>query len=279
MTSITSRRSASERILAPAIIIVVIGFTLTPFVSMLLTALQPRDTIPTGLSWPTDPQWHNFVDAWTAANMTALLQSSAIIVLGVVPASLVCATMAGYALGQLRIPAARPLFLLFVAGLTIPFEALVVPLYYEMRDLGLLNTRAAVILALIGLFQPFGVFWMRAHFVTFPPHLAEAARVDGAGPWASFRRIHLPLAMPAIAALGLLQFLTTWNQFILAIILIDDPAKRTMAGALGAFVGEHSTDIVLICAGALLIMLPGTIVFIILQRQFVRALLQGAVKG
>jgi raffinose/stachyose/melibiose transport system permease protein len=253
--------------------------TLIPFVTILSTALQPQGSIPTGVSWPSDPQWHNFVDAFQVANLGPLLGSSLLIVAGVVPVSLLFAALAGYGLAQLKVPFAGELFLVFVAGLTIPFESLITPLYYQMQELGLLNSRWAIVLPLIALFMPFGVFWMRAHFQTVPVELSEAAQLDGAGPWGAFRRIHLPLAVPALSSLAILLFLWTWNQFILAIVMVDDPLKRTMAGALGAFQGRYGTDIVLLSAGSLLIMAPTIIVFLVFQRQFSQALLQGAVKG
>jgi raffinose/stachyose/melibiose transport system permease protein len=166
-----------------------------------------------------------------------------------------------------------------VLGLTLPHEGIITPLYYQMRDMGLLNTRWAIILPLIGLFMPFGVFWMRAHFVTVPNELSEAAQIDGANTWQQFWRVHVPLAMPAISSLAILLFLWTWNQFLLAIVLVDDPAKRTMAGALGAFQGQWGTDIPLLCAGSLLVLTPTLVVFLIFQRRFVAALLQGSLKG
>ena len=94
-----------------------------------------------------------------------------------------------------------------------------------------------------------------------------------------FRRVHVPLARPAISSLTILLFLWTWNQFLLCIVLVDDPTRRTMAGALGAFQGQWGTDLVLLCAGSLLILTPTLVVFLIFQRQFVSALLQGSVKG
>jgi raffinose/stachyose/melibiose transport system permease protein len=127
--------------------------------------------------------------------------------------------------------------------------------------------------------MPFAIFWMRAHFLTMPAQLSEAGSIDGAGPWRIFRLIHVPLAKPAIASLALLMFLSTWNQFLLALVLISNPADRTMAGALQAFVTKYSTNEVLLNAGALLMMAPTIIVFLFLQRHFVKALLQGAVKG
>ncbi|WDZ83941.1 carbohydrate ABC transporter permease [Micromonospora cathayae] len=271
--------SRREHLTGRVFLIALVVVTLLPFVSMLSAALQPRGTVPTGLTWPSDPQWGNFVDAFTAANMAALLRSSLLIIVGVVPISVVIATMAGFGLGHLRVPGGRIAFALLLLGLTLPFEAVITPIYYQMRDFGLLNTRWAIILPLVGLYMPFAVYWMRAHFVSVPPELSEAARTDGSNTWQLFWRIQVPLARPAIASLTILLFLWTWNQFLLAIVLVDDATKRTMAGALGAFQGQWGTDLVLLCAGSLLILTPTLVVFLIFQRQFIKALLQGSVKG
>lgn len=268
-----------ESILGRGILVVVLVLTVMPLLSMLSAALQPPGTVPLGLEWPSEPHWENFAQAFRVAHLPELLFSSAVIVLGVLPISLVFATMAGYALGRIRIPGARWVVLVLLLGLTVPFESIITPLYYQVRGLGLLDTPWAIILPLIGLLMPFGVIWMRAHFLGMPQELSEAARVDGASHWQELIRIQLPLARPALSALAILLFLWTWNQYLLAIVLVDDPLKRTMAGALGAFQGEYGTDIVLLSAGTLLIITPTIIVFLIFQRQFIRALLHGAVKG
>jgi raffinose/stachyose/melibiose transport system permease protein len=254
-------------------------FSVFPLLSMFSAALQPQGSAPAGISFPTNPQWHNFVDAWNVANITTLVQSSAVLVVGVVPIAMLISAMAAYAIAQLRIPFGNVFFLLLLLGLTLPYEIVVVPLYYQMQQLGLLNTQLGLILPLIGLNMPFAVFWMRTHFQSVPAEISESSSIDGAGPWKAFRHIQLPLAVPALASLGVLMFLSTWNQFLLAIVLIDDPNKRTMAGALQGFVGAHSTDVVLLNAGALLIMAPTILVFLLFQKYFIRAMLAGAVKG
>jgi raffinose/stachyose/melibiose transport system permease protein len=261
------------------LLLVLIAVTVLPFLSLLSAALQPSDSTPLGIEWPSNPQWGNFVDAFNVAQMPALLWSSILIVLGVVPVAVVISTMAGFAIGHLRIAGARPLFLLFLLGLTLPFEGIITPLYYLVRDLGILNTKWAIILPLIGLYMPFAVFWMRAHFINMPRELSEAARVDGANTWDLFWRIHLPLARPAISALTILLSVWTWNQFLLALVLVEDPLQRTMAGALGFYQGHWATNIPLLCAGSLLILTPTLIVFLLFQRQFISALLQGSLKG
>lgn len=261
------------------LLVVLMVITFVPFASLFTTALNPSGTYPKGLEWPDHPHWGNFVDAFHAANMGAIFTSSVLIVLAVVPVSVAIATMAGFAIGQLRIHGGQLVFLLFLLGLTLPFEGVIVPIYYEIRSMGLLNTRWAIVLPLIGLFMPFSVFWMRAHFLNMPKELSEAARIDGATTWQLFWRIHVPLARPAVSSLGILMTVWTWNQFLLAIVLVDDPAKRTMAGALGAFQGQWGADIPLLSAGSLLILAPTIVVFVVFQRHFVSALLQGSLKG
>jgi len=251
-------------------------FTVFPIISLFTTALAPENSNPNGFSWPAHPHWHNFVDAWKAAHFLPLIGSSTLIVLGVVPASIVISTLAGFALGHLRVPGGKVVGLIFVFGLTLPAETLITPLYYQSQALGLLGTRWAVILPLIGLFMPFSVFWMRTHFASGPVELTEAARLDGASTWQVFRFVHLPLARPAISALAILLFLWTWNQFLLPMVLVNDPTRGTVAEALGAFQGQHYTNIVLICAAALLMIAPSLIVFLVFQRHFLKALLQGS---
>lgn len=262
-----------------ALLILLMIITILPLVSIFMTALHPSGTVPQGFEWPAEPQWGNFIEAFNAANMLTLMQSSTFIVLAVVPVSLIISTMAGFAIGHLRIPGSRLLLFLFVLGLTLPFTGIIVPIYYLERALGIYNTRLAIVLPLIGLYMPFAVYWMRAHFVNMPDDISEAARVDGATLWDLFWRIHIPIARAPITSLGILMAVWTWNQFLIALVLVEDPAQRTMAGALGAFQGRYATNIPLLCAGTILILLPTLIIFVIFQRQIITALLQGSIKG
>lgn len=273
------RQPRAELYAGRALLVLLMVITIMPFFSIFTTALYPSGTVPSGLAWPADPQWGNFIEAFKVANMSVLLASSTFIVLAVVPVALVIATMAGFAIGLLRIPGTRFLFLLFIFGLTLPFEGIVVPLYFLEQQMGILNTRFAIVLPLIGLYMPFAVFWMRAHFINMPAEISDAARADGATTWDLFWRIHVPLARPAIASLGILMAVWTWNQFLLALVLVEDPLQRTMAGALGAFQGHYATDIPLLCAGTVLILLPTLLIFIVFQRHVIAALLGGAVRG
>jgi raffinose/stachyose/melibiose transport system permease protein len=261
------------------LLLVLMTITVLPFISIFTTALHPSGTVPNGLDWPAHPQWGNFIEAFNVAQMPALLASSTFIVLAVVPVALVISTMAGFAIGLLRIPGSRVLLFLFVFGLTLPFPGIIIPIYFLERAMHIYNTRLAIVLPLIALYMPFAVFWMRAHFINIPIEISDAARVDGASTWDLFWRIHVPLARAPIASLGILMSVWTWNQFLLALVLVEDPTKRTMAGALGAFQGHYATDIPLLCAGTILILVPTLVIFVLFQRQIIMALLQGSVKG
>jgi raffinose/stachyose/melibiose transport system permease protein len=261
------------------LLLALMAFTILPFISIFMTALHPSGDVPNGLDWPPDPQWINFVTAFKQAQMPKLLLSSLFIVLAVVPVALVISTMAGFAIGLLRIPGASKLLSLFVFGLTIPFSGIIIPIYILERAVGIYNTRFAIALPLIALYMPFAVFWMRAHFVNMPPEISEAARVDGATTWELFWHIQRPLAQAPITSLGILMSIWTWNQFLLCLVLVEDPTQRTMAGALGAFQGHYANNVPLLCAGTILILVPTLVLFVLFQRQIIVALLQGAVKG
>ena len=264
---------------ARAILVLLMFLTLLPFITMFSAALAPSGTYPPGLQWPADPQWGNFVDAFISAKLDRLLISSVTIVVCVVPVSVLIGTMAGFGLAKLALRGSQFVYLLFVVGLTLPLEVVIIPLYYEIQWLGLLNTKFAIILPLIGLFMPFSIYWMRAHFVNVPAEMSEAAEIDGASAWQQFWLVQVPLARPPILSLAILQFLWTWNSFLLPLVLVETPLERTMAGALGAFQGQWGTNIPLLCAGSLLILAPTIMLFLLFQKQFVAALLQGAVKG
>ena len=155
------KQSMSVRTIGNLVLALTIIFSIIPFVSMLSAALQPQGSMPTGIQFTTTLHWENFIDAWNIANITPLLKSSLILVIGVVPAVILFSALGGYAVAQLKVPGRGLIMLLFMIGLTIPFETLVTPLYYEVDAMGILNTRWALILPMIGLNMPFGIMWMR----------------------------------------------------------------------------------------------------------------------
>jgi raffinose/stachyose/melibiose transport system permease protein len=155
----------------------------------------------------------------------------------------------------------------------------VVPLYYDFRDLSLTNTYWALILPQIGLSVAFGTFWMRAFFRSVPRSLVEAARLDGSGTLSTLVRVLLPLARPAVLTMIVLIFMWTWNEFLLALVMVSDEGLRTAPLGLTFFQGRNTTDTALLAAGAVIVAVPIVILYVFLQRHFIRGMLSGAVKG
>jgi ABC-type glycerol-3-phosphate transport system permease component len=272
----TTRMAATARYLVLTGMAVAV---LLPFVSIVLAALHPSGAQISGLSLPESWTWSNFADAWRAANFSNLVMSSLIIAAGVVPLALVLATLAAYSLATLNPFGGRAISVGFVLGLTLPIELVVIPLYFDLRQLGLTNSYLGVILAETALFMPFGVYWMQTHFASIPGELLEAARVDGARSFTVLARVLMPISWPAVTTLGLLYFMWSWNQFLLVIVLMQDPDMRTAPSGLGFFVGQYSTNIPLLSAASLIVIGPIVVLYLIFQRNFVSGITQGAIKG
>ena len=251
---------------------------LVPFAAIVLAAFNTPGAQLTGMTWPASWHWANIRLAWTDGHFRTLMGASLRVEAIVVPLTLALAATTGYALGGLRTPGRRFWSLLFLLGMTLPIEVVIVPLYFDLRDLGLTDSLVTVGVVESGAFLPFGVFWMRTHFAALPREILESAAIDGAGPWRLFRHIHLPLAAPALTTLGVIYFMWCWNQFLLVLTIISDTTKRTAPAGLGFFVGPHSMDYPLLSAATLIVITPIVVVYVAFQKKFVAGLLQGAVK-
>lgn len=251
---------------------------LLPIVGIVFTALQQKGG---GASFGSFDGLHfdNFKRAWQDGNFGTYLKSSVVVAVAVVGLSTVVSILAGYAFGMMRFRFAQPLFYLFLLGLMVPMEAMIVPLYYDLRDLQLTDTYWALILPQAGTSIAFGTFWMRAFFRSVPPSLVEAARIDGASSWFTLWRVLLPLARPAVLTMVVLLFMWTWNEFLLALVMVTDEGLRTAPLGLSFFVGRNQADLTLLAAGAVIVALPVVVVYVFLQRHFIRGMVSGAVKG
>ena len=196
---------------------------------------------------------------------------------GVVPASVILSILGGFAFGTMRFRGSKVLFYLFILGLIIPSEAIIVSLYYDIRAVHLIDTYWALILVEVSGEVAFGVFWMRAAFLSAPRSLLEAARIDGASSWRVLWQILVPFARPAILTLAVLTFADTWNEFFLALVLTI--RHLTAPAGLSFFSDKYLLNVPLVSAGAVIVALPVIVVFVIFQRDFIRGILSGAVKG
>ena len=228
---------------------------------------------------PHSLDWANFSAAWRQGHLGSYMRNSLIVSAAVVVAATVFATMAGFAFGTMRFRGGTALFYLFLLGLMIPEEAFVVPLFYDLRDIGLTDSYWALVLPQIAQSVSFGVFWMRAYFRSAPRSMIEAARLDGASSWTTLWRILAPMGRPAILTMMVLIFMWTWNEFLLALVMIPTSEnRRTIPLGLAFFQGQHSSDFSLLAAGSVIVAAPVVLVYVFLQRHFIAGMLSGSIK-
>jgi raffinose/stachyose/melibiose transport system permease protein len=251
---------------------------LVPIAGIVLTALQTPGQLAS-FGEPSGVHVENFATAWDEGRFGSYLRSSAIVVASVVVLSTVLSVLAGYAFGMMRFRGNQALFYLFLLGLMVPLESTVVPLYYDLRDVGLTDTYWALIFPQVGLSVAFGTFWMRAFFRSVPRSLVEAARLDGASSWSALWRVVLPFGRPAVLTMVLLIFMWTWNEFLLALVMVTEESLRTAPLGLAFFQGRTTTDFALLAAGSVIVATPVVVVYVFLQRHFIRGMLSGAVKA
>ncbi|WP_138466153.1 carbohydrate ABC transporter permease [Poseidonocella sp. HB161398] len=252
---------------------------LLPLYSILVVAISPQSAPAIGLGLPADPQWSNFAAAWAQGNFGVLIKNSTVIAVSVVAVAVVFSVLSGFAFSMMEFPGKRLLFLPLLVGLVLPFEAVILPLYYNLRALGLTDSPLGVILPEVGLYVAFGTLWMRAVFAGVSREIVEAARIDGANAMQLLWIVLIPMCRPAITTLVVLFFLWSWNEFLVSLVILQDPLQRTAPAGLGAFVGEYLTNVPLLAAGAIYVALPVVIVYFFLQRYIIEGLTQGAVKG
>ena len=268
-----------EQLLSYAVLGIFAVVALYPVLTIVLLAFHRRSDLVTGFSIPDSLSFDTFRQAWELGGFSTGLVNSFIVAATVAIATAVFSTLAGYAFGAMRFRGSDALFYLLLIGLIFPYEATVIPLYYLFRDAGLTDSLWALILPQIGLSIPFGTFWMRAFFRSTPGPLVEAARLDGASSLTTLVRVLLPQARPALTTLVVLVFMWTWNEFLLALVMIQSNELRTAPLGLALFAGANrQLDPTLTAAAAVLVALPIVIVYVFLQRSFIRGMFAGAVK-
>jgi ABC-type glycerol-3-phosphate transport system permease component len=238
--------------------------SLYPILVTWFTALRPAKESqqdPFGLPWP--PIWENVANAWVKGRFGDYLMNSVIIAIPTVIGVVVLSALAGYGIARFRFPGRALAFGAILLGLTIPFQSVMIPLYYQLLQMGLLGSYWAVILPGIAFGLPFGVFLMAAFFEDLPKELHEAARVDGCSELRIFWSVMLPLAKPAVSTLIVFQFMRTWNEFLMPLLYLQDEAKRPIPLGLMFFQGTYTRDIGLIAAGVTLATVPVIIVYLI----------------
>jgi raffinose/stachyose/melibiose transport system permease protein len=266
------KATRSESAVTHAVLVVASIIAVFPLASVVVTSLQSVSDGRFDLA--------NYAEAWTQGAFGQALLSSAVVAITVVVVTAAVACLAGYALAHMRVPGGRIILAVLLVGLVLPYEVTVLPLYQMLSGWGLVDTYWALILPQVGLSVPLGVFWMRSFFASVPGELLEAARIDGAARFRILRSVLMPIALPAVATLATILFLFTWNEFLLALILVpQNQAVQTAPLSLSFFSGaEHGAQPNITAAAAVLVALPIVIAYIVLQRRLITGLTEGAVK-
>lgn len=270
----------SERLFAYLLLSVGALIALYPVVSVLLLSLKAPGEDITGFSFPQGLYLGNYVEAWDRGSFSQAMIASVVVAIGVVTASVLLAVLAAYGLSHLKQPSSGIVSGVLLLGLVMPYEATVISLYEIMRNLGLLNSLIALILPQIAMSMPFAIFWMLVFFRSVPPALSEAAQVDGASRFQALWWVLLPLAIPAVGTLAILLFLFTWNEFLLALVLVpDNKSAQTVPLALSFFAGNRrNSQPPVTAAAAILVALPIIVMYIFLQRRMIQGIVTGATK-
>jgi sn-glycerol 3-phosphate transport system permease protein len=227
--------------------------------------------------FPSSPVWSTYDKAWSSGHFGHYLLNSAVVTTIIVVGQLLTAILAGYAFAFLQFPFRRTLFVVFLATLMIPFEVTVVQNLTTVVDLGLYDTYAG--LALPFLATGFGAFLLRQAFLGIPRDLEDAAALDGYGHWRFLWRVAVPLARPAIGALGVFAFLTAWNQYLWPLLVTKDDRLRTVQIGLRQLRSASIEQVNVTFAGVVIAVIPLAILLIVFQKQLIRGLTAGAIKG
>ena len=255
---------------------------LAPTVGLLVTSFRPRSDIQVTGWWESFLQFRytfeNYATVLTSQSMLTFFWNTVLIAVPstIIPVTL--ASMAAYAFSWLNFPFRDGIFLLVVALLMIPIQVAFIPLLKMFAPTGLLNGFGAIWLVHTAFALPFGIFLLRNFFITLPRDLIEAARIDGASTIGVFRRIVIPLSVPAIAAYGIFQFLWVWNDLLTALVFVQKGELWPMTKAIQNLLTQYGTEWHLLASGAFILMAVPLVVFFSLQRYFVQGLLAGSVK-
>jgi ABC-type glycerol-3-phosphate transport system permease component len=250
-----------------------------PIYFMLTNAFRTRDQwAASKLALPTSLSLDQFGQAWAATNDGGYVVNSVIVTVATVTLSVALATTAGYSFAKLRWRASRLTFFFVLGWMAVPPLLLMVPIYVEMVDLGLVNTYWSVVLLYSALNLPFNAYLMTAFFRAIPDELIEAAWMDGASVHMIFARIMAPLSVPAIVTIVIFNVLYVWNEFVFALLLLQSDAVKTLMPGLLQLQGRFFFDYPTLLAGLLIASLPMVAVYLIFQRYLVRAIAAGALK-
>lgn len=257
--------ATSHVLLAVWTIIVIV-----PFLWVVLSSFKTtKEILASPFSLPAHWQFDNYAHAWTDAGIRQFFLNTVIVVGAALVLVMLLGAMCAYVLARFTFPGARFIYYLMLAGLTFPIFLAIVPLFFVLKNIGLINTLPGLIMVYVAFALPFTVFFLYAFFKTLPDDVYEAALIDGAGEWRTFFRIMLPMARPGIAAVAIFNFLGLWNQFLLPVALNTDQSRYVLTQGMASFASQagYAVDFGALFAAVVITVVPVLIVYVIFQRR------------
>jgi N-acetylglucosamine transport system permease protein len=239
-----------------------------------------KEILASPFSLPADPNLANYVNAWTDAGIGRYFLNTIVVVGCALFLVMMLGALTAYVLARFSFPGSRAIYHLMLAGLTFPVFLAIVPLFFVLRNAGLLNTLPGLIITYVAFAFPFTVFFLYSFFRSLPHEVAEAAQVDGAGEWRTFFQIMLPMARPGMASVAIFNFLGLWNQFLLPLVLMPDQDRYVLSQGLAVLAANqgYRSDWSALFAGLVIALLPVLAVYIAFQRRIQDGLAVGALK-
>ncbi len=262
------------------VLVLLAVLTLFPIILTVSTALKTSQDVqvnPFGLF--SSFSLENIVAAWTEGNFNDYVLNSFLLSVPSTILVVILSTMGGYTFARLPFPGRSIAFYLVVLGLLVPFFTYMIPLYFQLQSMGLLDTLGGTILVLTTTGLSFGTFFMRAFFSDLPTELEQAARIDGASEWQIFIKVMVPLVTSGAGALAVFTFLQNWNNFLVPLLYLPGGEYKPLTTGLYLFTGGRSLEIGPLAAGTLITILPIIVLFIAMQKQVTEGFLSGAIKG
>ena len=252
-----------------------------PLVWVIMSSFKTSSEIfASPFALPSSLNFTNYANAWTTAGIGSFFFNSVIVVLGALFVTMLFGSMSAYVLARFTFPGSRILYYLMLAGLTFPVFLAIVPLFFVLRGIGLLNTLPGLILTYAAFAFPFTVFFLFAFFRSLSKSIAEAAAIDGAGEWRTFFQVMLPMAKPGLATVAILNFVGLWNQFLLPVALNTNRDNYVLTQGMAAFASQagYSVDFGALFAAVVITVIPVLIIYLIFQRQLQGSVSQGTNK-
>jgi ABC-type glycerol-3-phosphate transport system permease component len=275
-------RRTLVRLPIDAILILWTAFIIFAFIWIVVSSFKSNKEL-FGSAWalPSALHFENYIKAWSVVRMGHYFVNSLVVVTVSVALLIILSAPAAYVLSRIPFPGRELLSNTFIAGMGVPYEVLLVPLFILLTRISLVDTLPGLVIVYVALSLPFTIFLLTGFFRSLPSELEDAAAIDGAGEYQIFYRVMLPLASPGIITASIFNFIGLWNEYMLALVMINDQNKRTIGLGLYALQGsmQYTSDWVGLFAGVVIVMVPTFILFVVMSERVIEGITLGATKG